>query len=349
MERCRRDCIASCGRINDPFAARACGRKCEEQCSRPPVPPPDISPDWPPVRPIPTPRPPPPRPPNPSPSPSTPDAPPNNVTSFQHDAVALYRKKRPNRRRAARARRAFKSFGRQLTARQDPQNIIRQDYSTLSTSAGLQNMISICTGGLYGGAAYGFNDISTIAGEFAGSTNYDEKTPIKALMCTTTFTNYDSGTAIIDVYDISPRRLIYNTTATGVFGGSNAVNALIQGLTLDPKESAGTAVAFSTLGTTPFLCPAFCSNFKILSKRRLVLAQNQTTVEVHRDKSWHVYKQSVESQLYSMGPRTKIHLYVIYGVPTSTSIAGAVTVGISSIRTYSYKNQSYVQASVTLL
>lgn len=270
-------------------------------------------------------------------------APPNRFASEggvtnQYSVRTMYRKRRRTRR-SKRSRRKKRSIARALTSLEGCSQFVFSHTGTVASAQGAQGLYAIS---LFAAAsASPSNDATSIYNALAvqgvgtnarkNSRIYVQSQCLDLTLCPTT----SAVTADIDIY-------IFRCTednSTNVNGIDGAFSTFLTSQQ-KPDGSAATNLVSTTMGVTPFQAPQFCRYWTCLSKRKIILTQNQVYHYQYRVKKpmW-INTERISSNVYLKGT---IHvMYVVNGI-TVTSGAGtnfpAVSVTCTEVRTYNCKH-----------
>lgn len=203
--------------------------------------------------------------------------------TYQNDWRTQYKSGRVSKRRAGRAKRWRKKVLKVVDKDTSQRTYLFNTPYVSNSVLNQQAVVGFLLSGPNGAAGtIPNNDVNTIfLKEFttlagAVTSNLHFNSAIMELECNNTS---DPGVDVImDVYDVVMRRDVDNVVA------SDLPNLMNQCFTIFQGTIGGTLpVAYSTVGATPFDCPAFCQYVKILDKKRCLVQQGQSVTLVNKD------------------------------------------------------------------
>lgn len=240
----------------------------------------------------------------------------SGVVSFQNDSVLRYRKRRVSRRK----RRAWKRFSRRVMhvdLQMQPLQIYTVEGTANLTSAVNQSQVwsRMC-----GGTTVTLND--EIYQCFQGAYNIASvaacnpyKIFLKSVVLDVQCTNTGSYPVIIDLYIL--RNSSKFASATDVGAQYN------QALGEVASPAGGGSISTTKTALTVFDAPNFCSYWKVLSKREVIVGTNQTvTFQLRSPQNRHVEGKELQSSLQCLRG-TKAFLFDWHGQPCNRGTLGA--------------------------
>jgi len=252
----------------------------------------------------------------------------------QYDAKVIYRRRRVPGRKLRRIKRAKRSFIRKYTTLLGCNQFVKTNTQDISSGANTQVVTSFMFCGA--GIVDPHQDLASIKTNIQTSgtaVNWrkNETLYIKRAVCDVTlFNSSATATADIDVYLIKVRKNIANATSIDGFFTTQLTSEQ------KPDGSAATGITTSTIGTTPFQAPQFCSYLSILKKTKYLISAGQS---VHFQFKQGFRSINGEATLDGAFFRGFMGVLIIWNGVYQTSILGfpSATLGVTYQRTYNVK------------
>lgn len=252
------------------------------------------------------------------------------VSSFQHDNVPRYNYKRM----PARKRRVWKRFikkVRHVDLQMQPLHVYtKKTLNAGTTAANVGNSF----GYMIGGTTVTNND--ELYQMFKGAYNVASaaacapyKIYLKSLVLDMMITNTSTTTVILDVYRLQCKKDY--ATASQL---ATQFNAAIGEVAAD--ATAGTLTA-TDISTTVFDAPNFCSYWKVLSKREVILGSGQTTtMQMRKPSNKYIDGKLISQNVQALPGYTEAFFIMWHGAPDATPnfSATAITVGTALVGHY---------------
>lgn len=237
----------------------------------------------------------------------------SSTLTTQYDQSLRYRKKRMPRRR----RRRWVSFVKRVRAVElAAQPLQLYGFQRSTRTNGLinqQTVASVMIGGttvtnndeLYQIFQQAYNTLSIA--DAADNIIY-----MKSISLDVQLTNVLSTAAIVDVY-VCQSRKAYNLVQT-------PDQQYIAGLTEISSPSGGGTITTTNNSLTLFDAPNFCSYWKILSKKEILLAGNSvTTMQLRNARNKRIDGKILSTNPQSIPGYTKCFFFMIRGAPENTA------------------------------
>lgn len=278
----------------------------------------------------------------------------------QHDYKTDYVRKRMPRRR----RRRWLSFKKKVdfisdkkhglkswivtqpetfTATQDTSNMFVEELFSIDGDTNHKDVGDIARA-ILGDTV--FNNEYSVSG--SSGINTSKAISFESANMEVTMTNTGANGAIVEVYHFQCRKDArqfatpgYNNPGGYYVVGFNKTSTPSDPDTLnDPDPVVSDPLTFSTVGTTPFQCPLFCSHFQIIKREKFTVPAGssiQKSLRIPKNRSLNV------NNLRSLNCKrgwTEGFLFQFQGLPgsvTGTAVkALATTVNVLTVKRYSY-------------
>lgn len=250
-----------------------------------------------------------------------------------------YRKKGPNKSRVRAGKSKSRKFLWQSMKLQQPQNSIGSNFFTISSTAGLQGMGSI-------DILNGQDVENLVLGQLPASPTRlqlrDFELYMKQYRFRTTLINNSTNPAIIDIYDIVPRRDVpYTDMYSPTTNNGNILSSWIATNTTSGadigSDTKGDAVpGWNSVGFTPFQYPNFCRQFKILKVRTTVLQADDHYVDtdtvgmrsMNLEKWMNPTTVTAGLKNWYLAGTSRQRLFMVRGLSDGSSLAPAVGITV---------------------
>lgn len=251
------------------------------------------------------------------------------VSSFQNDNVPRYRYKRmPGRKR--RSWKRFTKRVKHVTLQMQPLQIYTdsqlQSQSTLTGEGGAYSMMCGGTFTLNNDEIYRMFQGAYNVATNAACAPY--KLFLKSLVLDMMITNTGSNTAIIDVYHLKCRNEVQGSFTLHT-QWTNAIGELA-------ADATGGTVSAVDPCITLFDAPNFCSYWKVISKREIILGVGQTTsMQIRIPTNRHVDGKELVTAPQALRNFTQAFFIQWHGAPTATGF-GATTLQFGTTKVGHY-------------
>lgn len=196
-------------------------------------------------------------------------------------------------------------FVRSVMFRNAPSSYqVFNNFQSAAAAINKQCYASVCLGPLNGitlnGRPY-MNDLNQVAGTLnnsalAGSYNNAYLSLDNQTIDIYLFNPNPTKVVDIDIYKVVPRKQIRDTTSPLHTRLQNAITSV------PDTQFLPSSLLNDTVGVTPFQGPNFCSEFKVLSKKKILLAPGETTTFSYRNnKNYRLNVDEVTNQTYKPG------------------------------------------------
>lgn len=254
-----------------------------------------------------------------------------SVLSTQHDVVNRYRKKRMPKRR----RRRWVSFVKKVRAvelaAQPLQFYGYQRTDRVTGAVNLQTYNSYMIGGT---TVTNNDELYQIFQQAYSTLSIADASEniiyMKSISLDIQITNTGLSGCIIDVYKVVCRKT-YNSAVTVHGQYTGALGELA-------APSGGGSVTTTNPSLTAFDAPNFCSYWKIISKKEILLGVNQTTTMQLRN----ARNKRIDGKLLSTSPQaipgyTVAYLFMIRGVPEFSAVSRLAATDVTFAAQYNLK------------
>lgn len=222
-------------------------------------------------------------------------------TTFQSQYATDYVKKKVSKYRKRRAKKAYRTFKKNLFKQVGSQHIIFRHQARATASENAQEWIDIPLYSCFGGqtptdlpANQRWQHLEQMADDMvAGSGNtVTEKYGVlrsSYAQMDLQFTNRSAHTIQVNIYyyyckkDLPVADTVTDDVGTGFEGTPIGLLEQVQSLQF-PSQAGSTNVRLSNIGFTPFQSPRYCQFFTIYKKQRFQLAPGQSMTDMLKDK-----------------------------------------------------------------
>lgn len=235
----------------------------------------------------------------------------SGVNTYQHDSRLRYRRKSMPKKKRLRWKR-FKSKVKAVDLGMQPlQMYTYNNVANVSCAINTQGVFSFMNGGMTVGGNDElfqiFNDAYSLAGVIASAKNY--KIFVKSLCLDLQITNTGSNVVILDVYKVKCRKEY-----------SSNVSLDSQWTTAIGENNVITAVASSKPPLTLFDAPNFCSYWRVISKKEIILGGGLTTTMQLRNPM----NKSIDGKMFITAPQaypgyTEGYVFMFRGAPENNA------------------------------
>lgn len=240
----------------------------------------------------------------------------SKVISTQHDVANRYRKKRMPRRR----RRRWVSFVKKVRAVElAAQPLQFYGYSRLDRVTGAVN-VQTYESYMIGGTTVTNNDELYQIFQQAYNTGsvadaVEHQIIMKSISLDIQITNTGTAGAVIDVYRVLCRKT-FNTATTVDAQFTQALGELA-------APTGGGSVTTTNASITAFDAPNWCSYWKILNKKEILLGAGQvTTMQLRNAKNKRIDGKNLSTSPQAIPGYTMAYFFMIRGVPENNAGTG---------------------------
>jgi hypothetical protein len=240
----------------------------------------------------------------------------SSVVSTQHDVANRYRKKRMPKRR----RRQWVGFVKKVRAVElAAQPLQFYGYARLDRTTGAVN-VQTYRGYMIGGTTVTNNDeLYQIFQQAYNTVSIADAVEhiiyMKSISLDVQVTNTGSAGAVIDVYKLLCRK---------TFGSASTPDAQFTAALGElAAPSGGGSVTTTNAAITAFDAPNFCSYWKILNKKEILLGAGQvTTMQLRNARNKRIDGKLLTSSPQAVPGYTMCYLFMIRGVPENNAGTG---------------------------
>lgn len=265
------------------------------------------------------------------------------VTS-QYDRKMVYRRKQMPRRKKVRWVKFVKRVRSALLKELGTKTVIRNSQMTFTDLTNNQGLYTVSLFGKDGsdtGGSVGNADLKDIITNDPDLALPTDRAKFSSGILDVTFTNnssnedisYQNTTVELDVYEVVWTKKV----------DSNRVNTVYYnaGANTGPINTAGTSLAITDRGVTPFEFPeASALGAKIMKKTKYLLSQGQVaTYQMRIPKNYNFRRDFIDDtdDNFAIPWVTRSLLFIVKGVPTGDATKVLKSVQIGATRKYSYK------------
>lgn len=266
-------------------------------------------------------------------------------TSLQHTRFPIsmqYRRKSMPRRKRRRYVKSVRRFRSMLYKNVPNSTQIFNNFYTAAAAINKQAYASVCLGPMNGILRNGrpwMNDLNQVAGTLtaavAGAYNNSQIMLDNQTIDIYLYNPSTTRTVDIDVYMFVPRKIVSDQTQDAFVRCTNAITSVPNTAFLP------NALLADSVGVTPFQGSNWCSEFKILYKKKILLSPGETTTFSYRNnKNYKLNIDEITNNTYKPG-LTKGWLFVGNGPHDGTNWVDC-TFTVSFTKSYSAR---YIEAN----